>query len=94
MAERAEAAMRAIPGPIIVLTAMAICVQPALAQSCRDEAGKAQAQSYVDQCLEVSPATHPPCNADNDCQVIIDEIIRGCDMLKGDAPGFCADYAD
>ena len=66
----------------------------AMAASCRDEAGKQQAQTYVDQCLEVSPATHPPCNADNDCQMIIDEIVRGCEFLKEDAPGFCSDYGD
>jgi hypothetical protein len=89
-----EAAMRGISGLTILVVAMALTGQQALAESCRNEAGKAQAQTYVDQCLEVSPATHPPCNADNDCQMIIDEIIRGCDMLKEDAPDFCADYAD
>lgn len=84
--------MRAITGLAVFL--MATAAQHALAESCSNEAGKEQAQAYVDQCLEVSPATHPPCNADNDCQLIIDEIVRGCDMLKSDAPDFCADYAD
>lgn len=86
--------MRATMTTVVFLATMAMGVQQALAESCRQEAGKAQAQTYVDQCLEVSPATHPPCNAENDCQMIIDEIVRGCDMLKADAPGFCADYAD
>jgi hypothetical protein len=64
----------------------------ALAQSCREEVGADEAQMYVDQCLEVSPATRPPCNAENPCQLIWDEISRGCAMLGNDAPGFCSDY--
>jgi hypothetical protein len=86
--------MRTMSGLTLFALATALGAQQALAQSCREEAGKEEAQTYVDQCIEVSPATHPPCNADNDCQMIIDEIVRGCDMLKSDAPGFCADYAD
>lgn len=64
----------------------------AAAASCRDEAGEADAQTYVDQCLEVSPATRPPCNAENACDLIISEIVRGCEMLGNDAPAFCGDY--
>jgi hypothetical protein len=64
----------------------------ALAQSCAQEVGTDDAQVYVDQCLEVSPATRPPCNAENPCQMIWDEISRGCAMLGNDAPGYCSDY--
>ena len=64
----------------------------AFAEGCIDEVGADEAQMYVDQCLEVSPATHPPCNADNPCQMIQDEIARGCEMLGNDAPEFCSDY--
>lgn len=64
----------------------------ASAQSCLDEVGSREAQTYVDHCLEVSPATHPPCNAENACQMIWSEIWRGCDMLGEDRPAFCADY--
>jgi hypothetical protein len=46
----------------------------------------------VEQCLEVSPATHPPCNAANACALIEDEIRRGCTMLGKDAPAFCIPY--
>ena len=67
-------------------------VSDALAQSCLQEVGADDAQMYVDQCLEVSPATHPPCNVDNPCQMIWDEISRGCAMLGNDAPGYCSDY--
>lgn len=60
--------------------------------SCRQTAGPAKAQQYVAQCLEVSPATHPPCNADNACSLIIDEIKRGCGMIGQGAPAYCATY--
>jgi len=67
-------------------------VSDALAQSCEEQVGADQAETYVDHCLEVSPATHPPCNADNSCQMIWSEIWRSCDMLGEDRPEFCADY--
>lgn len=60
--------------------------------SCEQTAGAQRARTYVEQCLEVSPATHPPCNAANSCELILDEIQRGCAMLGNDAPGFCKDY--
>jgi hypothetical protein len=65
---------------------------PAHAQSCSQEVGADQAQTFVNHCLEVSPATRPPCNAENACQLIVGEIWRGCDMLGEDRPAFCADY--
>jgi hypothetical protein len=67
-------------------------VGDALAQSCKEEVGSREAQQYVDQCLEVSPATRPPCNAENPCQLIWDEIARGCAMLGNDAPEYCSEY--
>lgn len=58
--------------------------------SCEAEIGTARAGRLVRQCIEVSPATRPPCNARNACGMIRDEIARGCDMLDpGDRPGFC-----
>ncbi|HEY1935643.1 MAG TPA: hypothetical protein VGG99_26845 [Acetobacteraceae bacterium] len=57
--------------------------------SCLAEAGQQKARTLVDQCLMVSPATHPPCNAANPCALIIDEIRRGCGMLGSGKPGFC-----
>jgi uncharacterized protein YecT (DUF1311 family) len=59
---------------------------------CRQTAGAAKAQQYVQQCTDVSPATHPPCNAQNACGLIIDEIKRGCAMIGTGAPAFCASY--
>ena len=60
---------------------------------CSKSAGAKKAEEYVQQCLEVSPATHPPCNASNSCELIIDEIKRGCAVLDTNVPAFCADYA-
>jgi hypothetical protein len=67
----------------------------ALAQdgSCRKSVGARQAAQYVRHCKDVSPATHPPCNAENACSLIISEINRGCVLLGADAPKFCAEYA-
>jgi len=59
---------------------------------CSKSAGAKKAEEYVQQCLAVSPATHPPCNASNSCELIIDEIKRGCAMLDTNVPAFCADY--
>jgi hypothetical protein len=60
--------------------------------SCTDEVGAARANTYVQHCREVSPATRPPCNAQNACSLIIAEIRRGCAFLKEDAPAFCRAY--
>ena len=64
------------------------------AQSCSAEVGAEEVQTYVDQCLDVSAATHPPCNAENSCQMIWDEITRSCVALGNDAPEFCSDYGE
>jgi len=68
-------------------------------QACRDEIGAEKAGAYVEQCLAISPATHPPCNASNPCAMIINEIVRGC-RIDADSHGgksgpdaaFCASY--
>ena len=60
--------------------------------SCRKELGKKAAAVLVKQCIEISPATHPPCNDQNACSLIKDEIKRGCELAKtegGDVPKFC-----
>lgn len=77
--------------PAFVVTSF-FAAMPAFAQSCREEVGSEEAQTYVQQCLEVSPATRPPCNEENPCQLIWDEISRGCAMLGNDKPGFCDEY--
>jgi hypothetical protein len=75
-------------------TAAAADATPAPEKPCRETAGAEKAKTLVKQCLEVSPATHPPCNAANACSLIVDEITRGCAMIDKDAPAFCAEYAN
>lgn len=58
--------------------------------ACTEKVGAAEANKLVARCLQVSPATRPPCNADNDCGLIKEEIARGCAQLKGEKPPFCA----
>ena len=60
--------------------------------SCAASVGAQQAAIYVKQCIDVSPATHPPCNASNACALIISEIRRSCAMIGSHAPAFCAAY--
>lgn len=57
--------------------------------SCRAQVGEAAAKALVDICLNVSPATRPPCNAANSCAMIEEEIRRGCNLLGDDAPEDC-----
>jgi hypothetical protein len=77
---------------------LAFCLAPASAwaQSCEGEVGAELAATYVEQCIAVSPATRPPCNAENSCELIQDEIARGCaglaDDMPEDVPDFCAEY--
>ena len=62
--------------------------------SCLKTAGAVRANELVRRCLKVSPATHPPCNAENSCSMIRDEIKRGCAVIGAGAPQFCDQYRD
>lgn len=62
---------------------------------CATEIGAGNAQALAQQCIEISPATHPPCNVRNSCALIRDEIARGCGLAQQDGdeiPTFCKDY--
>ena len=48
--------------------------------TCISEIGQAASDRLVERCIMVSPATHPPCNAANSCQMIQGEIDRSCAM--------------
>jgi hypothetical protein len=61
-------------------------------RTCTEAVGAQRANQLAQQCLQVSPATHPPCNAQNTCKLITDEIKRSCQLLGHDAPGFCDEY--
>ncbi len=60
---------------------------------CSDVAGAEQAAAYVEQCKAVATETHPPCNAQNSCELIISHNIYRCTGLGDGAPKFCAGYA-
>ncbi len=51
--------------------------------SCLADIGAAAAARRVAICRDVSPATHPPCNAANSCAMIDDEIARSCALFDG-----------
>jgi len=58
--------------------------------SCAAERGPQPAQLLVDQCIAVSPATRPPCNAQNSCAMMEAEIVRACGLLnQANRPTFC-----
>ena len=62
--------------------------------SCAADIGSAAAARRVAICRNVSPATHPPCNAANSCAMIEDEIARSCALFDGDGqpmPGCTVD---
>ena len=48
--------------------------------SCLNDIGAEAAQRLVDRCIAVSPATRPPCNVANSCEMIQGEIDRSCEM--------------
>jgi hypothetical protein len=69
----------------------------ATAQSCRQTLGPQRSEVLVRRCIQVSQATHPPCNAANPCDMIVDEIKHGCAELAEPGlavkpPAFCRRY--
>lgn len=67
--------------------------QPASAEvSCYQAVGQVRSAQLVRECAAVSPATNSPCNAQNSCKLITDEIRRGCALITSNAPSFCAEY--
>ena len=65
-------------------------------QSCIQTAGLEHAQELARQCRQVSEATRPPCNAENPCSMMVDEIRRSCDMKQRSgiaAPPICNQLA-
>ena len=58
---------------------------------CREAIGEAAATRLVQRCLQVSPATRPPCNVANPCDLIQNEIDRSCKLWErdGDPPAEC-----
>lgn len=49
----------------------------------------------VAHCKSISEATHPPCNAENPCSMIVEEIVYWCDMNRkshAKLANFCKEY--
>ena len=68
--------------------------RPAPARACLAEIGPVRSEELVKQCREVSLASRPPCNVQNACALIRDEIRRSCRLLAADAPVLCRSYVD
>ena len=47
---------------------------------CRTAIGEQAAARLVERCIAVSPATRPPCNVVNPCDLIQGEIDRSCNQ--------------
>lgn len=54
------------------------------ARACRETLGEAASARLVQRCIAVSPATRPPCNSANPCDLIQGEIDRSCSMWTRD----------
>lgn len=80
----ASATPRALSTPTSTPTRAAAGTPQTL--SCAAEIGPAAAAKRVAICRDVSPATHPPCNAANSCAMIEDEIARSCALFAGQGP--------
>ena len=67
-------------------------VPPTPVKTCAEDIGAAASAKLVQRCIAVSPATHPPCNAQNECALIQGEIDRSCAMYGPDEqkPAECA----
>ena len=62
----------------------------------REAIGAAASARLVERCIQVSPATRPPCNAANPCDLIQGEIDRSCKLWArdGDPPAGLVERAD
>lgn len=60
----------------------AVAPTEASSTSCTVDQGSDAAIALASRCTRVSPASHPPCNPENPCQMIQDEIDRSCAMYK------------
>ena len=78
---------------LVTALVLSFAAGPALAASCLQTAGAAKSRQYVRDCRQVSPATRPPCNAQNGCELIIGEIKRGCGFFTdAERPKLCDAY--
>ena len=82
--DAATPAAEAAPEPVMPADAPpqeeATAPTEASSTSCILDQGSDAAKELASRCTRVSPASHPPCNPDNPCQLIQDEIDRSCAM--------------
>lgn len=58
---------------------------------CRSQIGDSKADALEAICAQVSGATHPPCNAANCCDLLVDEVERNCDSsMAAQYPKLCS----
>ena len=81
-----------VPEPYFAPPPGSASAAPSTTGTCLNAVGIERSRQLVNECIRVSPATHPPCNAQNACSLIVDEIKRGCALIGQGAPGFCAEY--
>ncbi|RZJ97695.1 MAG: hypothetical protein EON88_02410 [Brevundimonas sp.] len=85
-AAQEPAAAEAAPEPVMPADAPpqeeAVAPAEASSTSCTLDQGSDAAIALASRCTRVSPASHPPCNPANPCQMIQDEIDRSCAMYK------------
>lgn len=60
--------------------------------TCLQAVGAEKAKLLVDRCLDMSGSSHPPCNVQNSCSMMIEEITQGCAQSGAAAPQYCKDY--
>ncbi|WP_439271381.1 lysozyme inhibitor LprI family protein [Pseudochrobactrum sp. HB0163] len=60
--------------------------------ACSQAVGAAKAKEIADRCLEMSSSSHPPCNVENSCNLMIEEIKQGCAQIGAAAPKYCKEY--
>jgi len=75
----------------LLISLFAVFQANAADKTCAEAIGQKRAELLVKQCTSVSPATRPPCNVANSCELINSEVERGCGLLGDDpnAPDFC-----
>lgn len=77
----------------MIAAALLLMMSDPTIAACRLFAGEAGARRIVKACIQVSPATHPPCHPDNSCDIMLREIRRSCALFDaGGKPQQCADY--
>ena len=76
---------------LCLLVAFSSSASSAKEKACSEQLGEQESKQLVEWCIDASPATHPPCNSQNSCALIVSEIKRGCGFFKDSKapPAYC-----